>query len=47
MAEAFLYGDSIQDYCVGVLVPNPDEIKKIAEELAINPNQSLRDLCAN
>lgn len=47
VAEAFLYGDSIEDYCVAVLVPNPDEIKKIASELKLAEGQSLRELCAN
>ncbi|EAR82521.2 AMP-binding enzyme family protein (macronuclear) [Tetrahymena thermophila SB210] len=47
VAEAFLYGDSVQNFCIGIIVPNPEEIKKIAAELNVDPNRNLRELCAN
>ncbi|KAL4469388.1 hypothetical protein ABPG74_004641 [Tetrahymena malaccensis] len=45
--EAFLFGDSLQNYCVAILVPNPDEIKKIAAELNENADQDISVLCQN
>ncbi|KAL4469389.1 hypothetical protein ABPG74_004642 [Tetrahymena malaccensis] len=44
--EAFLYGDSLQNYCVGIIVPNPKEIKVIAKELNIE-TEDLQELCKN
>lgn len=33
--ESFVYGDSLQNFCVAVIVPTPDELPKIAAELKI------------
>ncbi|EGR28828.1 hypothetical protein IMG5_168640 [Ichthyophthirius multifiliis] len=46
VAEIFVYGDSLQNYCVAIIVPNPDEIKKIAKELNIQ-SDDVNTLCAN
>ena len=35
VAEVFVYGDSLQNYCIGIVVPNPEEIQIIAKELGI------------
>lgn len=45
--EAFVYGDSLQNYCIAVLVPSPDEIKKIAAELNLNKDEDINVLCKN
>jgi long-chain acyl-CoA synthetase len=35
-AEVFVYGDSLQNYNVGIIVPNKDVLTKIASEKGIN-----------
>ncbi|KAL4469391.1 hypothetical protein ABPG74_004644 [Tetrahymena malaccensis] len=47
VAEAFVYGDSLKNNCVAVIVPNPDEIKKIAAELKIEKEDDISKLCQN
>ncbi|EAR92332.1 AMP-binding enzyme family protein (macronuclear) [Tetrahymena thermophila SB210] len=44
--EAFVHGDSLQTYCIAVIVPKPDEIVKIAQELNIK-EQKIEVLCQN
>lgn len=39
-------GDSLFNFCVAVIVPNPVEILKIATELSINET-NLEQLCKN
>ncbi|KAL4504061.1 hypothetical protein ABPG72_022691 [Tetrahymena utriculariae] len=46
VSEAYIHGDSMQAYCVGIIVPNPDEIVKIAKELNISET-SIEVLCKN
>ncbi|EAS01565.1 AMP-binding enzyme family protein (macronuclear) [Tetrahymena thermophila SB210] len=44
--EVFVHGDSLQRYCVAILVPKPEEILKIAKELNISETK-LEVLCKN
>lgn len=41
VAEAFLYGESLKDYCVGIIVPNPVEIRNIGNALGLSANLTL------
>lgn len=45
VAEAFLHGDSLESYCVGVIVPHKDYILKVAEEKKVEG--SFEELCKN
>lgn len=33
VAEVFLHGDSLQNYCLAIIVPDPVVLKEIAGEL--------------
>lgn len=44
--EVFIHGDSLQHYCVGIIVPKPDEILVIAKELGLE-SQKIEELCLN
>lgn len=47
VAQAFVDGDSLQTYAVGVIVPDPEVVPKWAvKELGIS-NASMEDLCNN
>ena len=45
IAEMFLYGDSMQSFCVSVISPNKDAILGIAK--AKNIEGSYEELCKN
>jgi long-chain acyl-CoA synthetase len=45
VAEAFVYGDSLQHYLVGVFAPHPEPLKELAA--SININGSFEQLCEN
>ncbi|EAR85931.2 AMP-binding enzyme family protein (macronuclear) [Tetrahymena thermophila SB210] len=44
--EVFIYGDPFQRYCVAIIVPNPEELIKIANQLNIKET-NLQNLCQN
>lgn len=44
--EVFVHGDSLERYCVGIIVPKPDEIVKIAKEIGV-AETDLEKLCQN
>jgi len=43
----FIHGDSLERYCVGIVVPKPEEIIKIAKELGIAGTTDIEGLCKN
>lgn len=45
VAEMFLYGDSMQNFCVAVISPVKASIEKIAQEKGIQG--SFEELCKN
>lgn len=46
MAEAFVYGDSLKDYNVGVIHPLLDQLPKISQTLGIEEADPVK-LCEN
>lgn len=46
VAEAFVHGESLESYCVTVMVPNPEELLNLAKRANI-PEAPLEDLCKN
>ena len=44
-AEPFVYGDSLQAYLIGIIVPHKPAIEKLGKELGIEG--SFEELCAN
>ncbi|KAL4462956.1 hypothetical protein ABPG73_004027 [Tetrahymena malaccensis] len=44
--EVFIHGDSLYSYCIGVIVPNQEELLKIAAELNISESD-VPFLCKN
>lgn len=46
MQEVFVYGDPLKGNCVGIIVPDHEEIKKIAMELGIHDNlKTIEEHC--
>ena len=43
-AEIYLYGDSFQTFCVGIVVPEKKEVLRLAEELGLS-GKSFEELC--
>lgn len=35
VAEVFVHGESLQNYAVAIIVPDPDVLKEIAKELGV------------
>lgn len=46
MAETFLYGDSLKNYNVAIIHPNPDLLPVVAKNLGINESD-ISKLCQN
>ncbi|KAL4434742.1 hypothetical protein ABPG74_017162 [Tetrahymena malaccensis] len=44
--EVYVHGESLYNFCVGIIVPNPEVIVKIASELSINETD-VAALCQN
>ena len=46
--EVFVYGDSMKGNCVGIIVPDHEELKKIAMELGIHDNlKTIEEHCSD
>lgn len=43
IAEAFVYGDSLREFSVAIIVPNPQKIVEISKNLGIEGK--VEDLC--
>ena len=45
ISEAFVYGDSLRDYCVAIIVPNPGKFIEICKNMGFE--ETLETLCQN
>ena len=46
VAESFVYGDSLRDYLVAIIHPNPDHLPVVAKEMGIQETD-FKKLCEN